>query len=205
MQRKNLLRYTSLSVPTLRTRRSVCTRCSCFSRPDLIAYSGVKPFPLHLLPRHESHLCPVRAWSRWICITKLRSGLLFRTVTKNDCVTEKPLVSAHLEECPKVFPNLCYQSIRQYIYTLRQSLLDVLMDPLRFGSHSSRQGGIYYYFSVKRKTIAEICEWAGSASTAEARAIWRHIVRLIKETQNRSPGRFMVSGEELGGCRTCGT
>jgi|ERR1700761_800235 len=56
---------------------------------------GIKPFYLHLLPKHEAHLCPFRALCSWIAASRITTGYLFRSVTKGDRVSRinRPMVT----------------------------------------------------------------------------------------------------------------
>lgn len=68
------------------------------SSMNLTVYPGCKPFTLWRLDNDEAHLCPVRAVARWIKISGITSGYLFRPIDVMDRVGNSPdkhLVRSH--------------------------------------------------------------------------------------------------------------
>ncbi|KAJ6454076.1 hypothetical protein C8R47DRAFT_1228779 [Mycena vitilis] len=129
---------------------------------------GVKPYYIHRLDNHEAHLDVFLALCDWIIVlrdSRVTPGLVFRAITKNDGVTDKPL------------------STHKYLETLRDALHEVHVGPAsfdrkRFVGSSGRLGGLEYWYKVKKKTIGEICEWAGWGKSFPARKIWSLIIRM---------------------------
>lgn len=60
---------------------------------------AIKPFVWWEMPEEYSHLCVVRAFARWITISKVTNGYLFRKIRANDRIAEEnePMVhTVHL-------------------------------------------------------------------------------------------------------------
>ena len=51
--------------------------------------SDIKPFVWYELPEEYAHVCVARAFARWIRITRLTSGYLFRKIRANDRIAEE--------------------------------------------------------------------------------------------------------------------
>lgn len=49
----------------------------------------IKPFVHHQMPLEYTHLCPVNAYARWLDVSGITEGYLFRKLDKNDRVTEE--------------------------------------------------------------------------------------------------------------------
>ncbi|KAJ3975260.1 DNA breaking-rejoining enzyme [Lentinula raphanica] len=91
------------------------------------------------------HICVVRALARWISLTNLKSGFLFRKVQGKDNLREEnaPMTS----EC--------------FLEMFRNNLLDIGVDYLPYGTHSFCRGGCQWLSVERRWPLRQICEWGG--------------------------------------------
>ncbi|KAJ6533268.1 DNA breaking-rejoining enzyme, partial [Mycena sp. CBHHK59/15] len=108
-------------------------------------YGDIKPFVLHELPKDQAYLCPVRALSAWLSVSRIATGYLFPTVTQRDQIGES---------------NRPMKSDR-FLEMFRNNLLDIGLDPYPYGTHSFRRGGCQYFASHRRWSLRRICEWGG--------------------------------------------
>lgn len=55
----------------------------------LLQHTENKPFALCELPFHMAHLCPIRAYARWVAATEMKDGYIFRRLATGDRLGEK--------------------------------------------------------------------------------------------------------------------
>ncbi|KAF9072471.1 hypothetical protein BDP27DRAFT_1261587, partial [Rhodocollybia butyracea] len=69
------------------------------------------------MPDQYAHLCVVRAYLRWILVSGITEGYVFRKMRANDCIAEEnePMTS------------------EQFLEMFRNNLVDVGVDPLPYG------------------------------------------------------------------------
>ncbi|KAH7871392.1 uncharacterized protein C8R40DRAFT_1162622 [Lentinula edodes] len=86
--------------------------------------SDIKPFVWYELPEEYQHLCVVRAFVKWILVSGLKEGYLFRKIRANDRLAEEnePMTS------------------EQFLEMFWNNLLDVGVDFVPYGTHSFRRG-----------------------------------------------------------------
>ncbi|KAJ7499117.1 DNA breaking-rejoining enzyme [Mycena latifolia] len=151
-------------------------------------FGGIKPFYLHLLPVHEAHLCPFRALCFWISASRIRTGHLFRTITKHDQVS---IVNKLM-------------STTAFLELFRNNLLDIDIDPAPYGTHSVRRGGVQYLLLFKRAGLRHICEWGGWSTDFTSTSVLRYIISVSDDVQlNRED--FLNPNRPLQlTCHTCG-
>lgn len=91
----------------------------------------------------EHHLCPVRAYLRWITIRGSAPGPFFLADKQGVLIAERPL-SYH------AFRHRFEDELRQI----------GIRNWNMYGTHSFRRGGCQFYLS-RGRTLTEICAWAG--------------------------------------------
>ncbi|KAJ3792160.1 hypothetical protein GGU11DRAFT_733158 [Lentinula aff. detonsa] len=97
------------------------------------------------MPEQYQHICVVRAFARWILISELKEGYLFRKIRANDRLAEEnePMTS------------------EQFLEMFRNNLLDIGVDFVPYGTHSFRRGGCQWLSVEHRWPLRQICEWGG--------------------------------------------
>ncbi|KAJ3901075.1 DNA breaking-rejoining enzyme [Lentinula edodes] len=97
-------------------------------------FGAIKPFIWWMMPEEYSHLCVVRAFARWIMVSDITNGYLFRKIRANDRIAEEnePMTS------------------EQFLEMFRNNLIDIGVDHIPYGTHSFRRGGCQW-LSVERR------------------------------------------------------
>ncbi|KAJ7445232.1 DNA breaking-rejoining enzyme [Mycena galericulata] len=147
---------------------------------------GIKPYWIHLLPVHLSHICPLRALCYYAALCRHTTGYLFRNINKSGQITSvnMPISSS------------------KYLKMMRQSLIDVQVDPTMFGTHCLRRGGVQYHYQ-RRVSIEKICLWGGWSTDFSISSVWRYIVAFIDENDfNRE--EFLNPNQPEAPCWSCG-
>ncbi|KAJ6631661.1 DNA breaking-rejoining enzyme [Mycena sp. CBHHK59/15] len=123
-------------------------------------YGDIKPFVLHELPEDQAYLCPVRALSAWLSVSRITTGYLFPTVTLRDQIGEstRPMKSD------------------RFLEMFRNNLLDIGLDPYPYGTHSFRRGGCQYFASHRRWSLRRICEWGGWSMEFSSLTIVKYLI-----------------------------
>ncbi|KAJ3753267.1 DNA breaking-rejoining enzyme, partial [Lentinula raphanica] len=108
-------------------------------------FGDIKPFVFWELPEEYEHICVVRALARWIALTNLKNGFLFRRIRSQNRIAEEnaPLTSEY------------------FLEMFRNNLLDIGVDYLPYGTHSFRRGGCQWLSVERRWPLRQICEWGG--------------------------------------------
>ncbi|KAJ3795806.1 hypothetical protein GGU11DRAFT_878935 [Lentinula aff. detonsa] len=108
-------------------------------------FGDIKPFVWYEMPEQYQHICVVRAFARWILISELKEGYLFRKIRANDRLAEEnePMTS------------------EQFLEMFRNNLLDIGVDFVPYGTHSFRRGGCQWLSVERRWPLRQICEWGG--------------------------------------------
>ncbi|KAJ3904865.1 hypothetical protein F5879DRAFT_800814, partial [Lentinula edodes] len=52
-------------------------------------FGDIKPFIIHEMPIQYAHLCPVRAFAKWLHFSRVKKGYLFRKIRQNDRIAEE--------------------------------------------------------------------------------------------------------------------
>ncbi|KAJ7740061.1 hypothetical protein DFH07DRAFT_965548 [Mycena maculata] len=104
----------------------------------------VPPFYLYPLPEQDAHLCPVRAYCRWLVVSGIREGPLFPKIGAGDQLMTDKNVS---------------MSSAEFLEMFRNHLIDVDIDPYPYGTHSFRRGGCQYLHRYRRWSIVEILKY----------------------------------------------
>ncbi|KAJ3927166.1 MAG: hypothetical protein NXY57DRAFT_904428 [Lentinula lateritia] len=97
------------------------------------------------MPIQYAHLCPVRAFAKWLHFSQVKKGYLFRKIQQNDQIAEenKPMTS------------------EQFLEMFRNNLIDIGTDYFPYGTHSFRRGGCQWLSVEHRWPLHQICEWGG--------------------------------------------
>ncbi|KAJ3913416.1 DNA breaking-rejoining enzyme, partial [Lentinula edodes] len=105
----------------------------------------IKPFVWYEMPEEYQHICVVRAFSRWVLLSGLTEGYLFRKIRAGDRLAEEnePMTS------------------EQFLELFRNNLLDIGVDFVPYGTHSFRRGGCQWLSVERRWPLRQICEWGG--------------------------------------------
>ncbi|TDL15193.1 hypothetical protein BD410DRAFT_778284 [Rickenella mellea] len=109
---------------------------------------GIAPF--YLYPNHaKPWMCPARAWSHWWTYMQANggfAGLVFRRRVGHDRLSEHPEDALSPEA---------------FMESFRLNLLDILVNPRPYGTHSFRRGGAQYLANMPRWPLTSICAWGG--------------------------------------------
>ncbi|KAJ3924996.1 MAG: hypothetical protein NXY57DRAFT_1051762 [Lentinula lateritia] len=83
------------------------------------------------MPIQYAHLCPVRAFAKWLHFSRVKKGYLFRKIRQNDQIAEEnePTTS------------------EQFLKMFRNNLIDIGTDYFPYGTHSFRRGGCQWFWS----------------------------------------------------------
>ncbi|KAH7879069.1 hypothetical protein EV359DRAFT_72908 [Lentinula novae-zelandiae] len=97
------------------------------------------------MPIQYAHLCPVRAFAKWLHFSRVKKGYLFRKIRQNDRIAEEnePMTS------------------EQFLEMFRNNLIDIGTDYFPYGTHSFRRGGCQWLSVERRWPLRQICEWGG--------------------------------------------
>ncbi|KAH7903450.1 hypothetical protein BJ138DRAFT_1138729 [Hygrophoropsis aurantiaca] len=136
----------------------------------------------------EAHLCPVRALTDWLIVSKLTSGYLFRKIDRNDRVMEAntPMTS------------------EQFLELFRNNLLDIKIDPYPYGTHSFRRGGCQYLHIDRRWPLRRICEWGGWSTEFTHMTIVKYLISWNDEPLEPREDFFNPDCNCVVKCYKCG-
>ncbi|KAJ3926810.1 MAG: DNA breaking-rejoining enzyme, partial [Lentinula lateritia] len=125
-------------------------------------FGAIKPFVWWEMPEEYSHLCVVRAFARWITISKVTNGYLFRKIRANDRIAEEnePMTS------------------EQFLEMFRNNLIDIGVDHVPYGTHSFRRGGCQWLSVERRWPLRQICEWGGWSQEFTHLTIVKYLISL---------------------------
>ncbi|KAJ7226358.1 hypothetical protein B0H12DRAFT_1030497 [Mycena haematopus] len=138
------------------------------SRKNAQTGVGIKPQVYHQLPLHERHLDPFIAVCFWLEASSIKTGYLFRDVSlKTDRVSTKNT----------------YMSNQKLLSILRENLLDINVDPIRFGTHCGKRGGVQWLLKEKRKPLSDVCDWVGWSADYRMNSAWRYVVGIFDELE----------------------
>ncbi|KAJ7152218.1 hypothetical protein C8R43DRAFT_886322, partial [Mycena crocata] len=125
-------------------------------------YGDIKPFYLYALPEEEQHLCPVRAYSKWVDASGIVEGYLFPKIGAGDWI------KADGPGGPMVGPY--------FLEIFRNHLLDIGVDPYPYGTHSFRRGGCQYLHIYRRWPMRQICDWGGWSIEFSSLTIVKYLI-----------------------------
>ncbi|KAJ3768186.1 DNA breaking-rejoining enzyme, partial [Lentinula raphanica] len=125
-------------------------------------FGDIKPFVFWELPEDYEHICVVRAFARWISLTNLKNGFLFRKIRSGNRLAEDnvPMVMFLTSDQSYILLN-CLQPSEQFLEMFRNNLLDIGVDYVPYGTHSFRRGGCQWLSVERRWPLRQICEWGG--------------------------------------------
>ncbi|KJA12689.1 hypothetical protein HYPSUDRAFT_152300, partial [Hypholoma sublateritium FD-334 SS-4] len=142
-----------------------------------------------LLPKEQSHLCPVRALAHWIRDSKITSGFIFRRMASKDR--------------PSADENTSLTS-EQFLEMFRNNLLDIDIDPTPYGTHSFRRGGCQYLSSERRWTLRRICEWGGWSAEFSNLTIVKYLISWNDDPTERREDFLNPNRAPALKCFACG-
>ncbi|KAJ3926529.1 MAG: hypothetical protein NXY57DRAFT_966429 [Lentinula lateritia] len=87
-------------------------------------FGDIKPFVWYEMPEEYQHICVVQAFVKWILISGLTEGYLFRKIRANDRLAEENE------------PMVCFETSEQFLEMFRNNLLDIGVDFVPYGTHS---------------------------------------------------------------------
>ncbi|KAF9014432.1 hypothetical protein BDZ89DRAFT_962869 [Hymenopellis radicata] len=123
-------------------------------------FGEIKPFIVRLFPHYLAHLCPVRAVSRWLKHSGIKTGYLFRKVNRD----HEPIV-------------LQNSRMRRSWGFFRRNLIDIDIDtPYSFGTHSFRRGGCQWLSVYMRWPLRQICEYGGWSTEFSHLTIVKYLI-----------------------------
>ncbi|KAJ7231695.1 DNA breaking-rejoining enzyme, partial [Mycena haematopus] len=125
---------------------------------------GLRPYTLHLLPDYLAHLDPLRALVYYVNACGITTGFLFRNLNSMGQIT---LVEKHI-------------TTRKYLGILQRHFMDIGVDPVGFGTHLLRRGGVQYHLK-RGVNIPSICLWGGWSLDFSLSSVWRYIASLVDE------------------------
>ncbi|KAH9842309.1 uncharacterized protein C8Q71DRAFT_852879 [Rhodofomes roseus] len=148
-------------------------------------YGGIAPFPLY--PNQEQPwLCPVRAFAKWwqLCgeMNIERTGYIFRKRVGRDGSNDN------------------------FVQCFRNNLVDILIDPRPYGTHSFRRGGWCQYLAmVKRWPIRDICTWGGWAENFDnPSTIFKYLMSWVDTPLLERKDYFNPKRATADTCHQCG-
>ncbi|KAJ3746987.1 hypothetical protein EV360DRAFT_57123, partial [Lentinula raphanica] len=114
-------------------------------------FGDIKPFVFWELPEEYEHICVVCALAKWISLTDLKNGFLYRRVRSRNRLAE--------ENAPMLlnYP----QTLENFLEMFQNNLLDIGVDYVPYGTHSFCRGGCQWLSVKRRWPLRQICEWGG--------------------------------------------
>ncbi|KAJ3551648.1 hypothetical protein NP233_g13041 [Leucocoprinus birnbaumii] len=151
-------------------------------------HGDIKPFILHEMPKDMMHLCPIRAFARWVNATNTNEGFIFRRIASGDRLGEGSLS----------------MTAEAFLEMFRMNLLDIGVDPAPYGTDSFRRGGCQWMSVHLRKPWRDICEWGGWSTDLSYLTIVKYLISGSDEPTERRENYFNF--EKLVGehCTYCG-
>ncbi|KAF8128265.1 DNA breaking-rejoining enzyme [Boletus edulis] len=149
-------------------------------------YGGIEPFVLYPLHEKEIHLCPVRAYAKWVKHSGINSGYIFRRITHGRLHVEKPLIAA------------------EFLELFRLNLCDIRINPDPYGTHSFRRGGCQYLHLERRWPIRLICEWGGWSKEFTNLTIVKYLISSSDASTVRREHFFKPDLRPATHCPHCG-
>ncbi|KDR83109.1 hypothetical protein GALMADRAFT_57463, partial [Galerina marginata CBS 339.88] len=140
------------------------------------------------LPEEEAHLCPLRAIARWMKISGITSGYMFRRMASGDRPRE--------DDTPL--------TTEKFLEMFRNNLLDVKIDTPAYGTHSFRRGGCQYLASERRWPLRRICEWGGWSSEFSNLTIVRYLISWNDNPTEQRDEYFNPNRTPTKKCYQCG-
>ncbi|KAJ7771282.1 hypothetical protein DFH07DRAFT_734691, partial [Mycena maculata] len=141
------------------------------------------------LPEQDAHLCPVRAYCRWLVVSGIWEGPLFPKIGAGDQLMTDKNVS---------------MSSAEFLEMFRNHLIDVDIDPYPYGTHSFRRGGCQYLHRYRRWSIMEICEWGGWSPEFSSLTIVKYLISYNDSPRTRRQDFFNPNRVLHLKCMYCG-
>jgi hypothetical protein len=110
----------------------------------VVSFPEIPLFVLHTMPKEMAHLCPVRAYTDWLAVSEINEGYIFCKMTSDDRISQanEPMVHILSTALPTFICHL--QTSEYFLEMFCNNLLDIGLDPIPYGTHSFRQGGVQW-------------------------------------------------------------
>ncbi|KAJ3760308.1 DNA breaking-rejoining enzyme [Lentinula raphanica] len=150
-------------------------------------FGDIKPFVFWKMPEEYIHLCVVDAYARWIVISGLTSGFLFRKIRANDRIADEnePMTS------------------EKFLEMFRNNLVDIKLDHFPYGTHSFRRGGCQWLSVVRRWPLRQICEWGGWSKEFTHLTIVKYLISWNDNPTVDRDDFFNMNRAPTVACPTC--
>ncbi|KAJ3846075.1 hypothetical protein EV368DRAFT_53243, partial [Lentinula lateritia] len=138
-------------------------------------------------PEEYQHLCVVWAFVKWILVSGLKEGYLFRKIRANDRLAEEnePMTS------------------EQFLEMFRNNLLDIGVDFVPYGTHSFRRGGCQWLSVERRWPLRQICEWGGWSQEFTHLTIVKYLISWNDNPHVDRDDFFNMNHAPTTACPTC--
>ncbi|KAJ4497487.1 hypothetical protein C8R41DRAFT_894648 [Lentinula lateritia] len=139
------------------------------------------------MPEEYQHICVVQAYARWVRITGLKEGYLFRKIRANDHLAEEnePMTSD------------------QFLEMFRNNLLDIGLDFIPYRTHSFRRGGCQWLSVERRWPLHQICEWGGWSQEFTHLTIVKYLISWNDNPHVDRDDFFNMDRAPTAVCPTC--
>ncbi|KAJ3851515.1 DNA breaking-rejoining enzyme [Lentinula lateritia] len=150
-------------------------------------FGDIKPFVWYEMPEEYQHICVVQAFVKWILISGLTEGYLFRKIRANDRLAEEnePMTS------------------EQFLEMFRNNLLDIGVDFVPYGTHSFRRGGCQWLSVERRWPLRQICEWGGWSQEFTHLTIMKYLISWNDNPHVDRDDFFNMNRAPTTVCPTC--
>ncbi|KAJ3822043.1 DNA breaking-rejoining enzyme [Lentinula raphanica] len=119
-------------------------------------FGDIKPFVWYSMPYNLRHICIVSSFARWITVSGLSEGFMFRKVRSGDSLAEgnEPMAISSIT-------LTLHKTSEYFLEMFRNNLVDIGVDFVPYGTHSFRRGGCQWLSVERRWPLRQICEWGG--------------------------------------------
>jgi hypothetical protein len=151
----------------------------------------VEPFYLYRNTA-EPHLCPVRSFLKWLALSNIRNGYLFRFIGRNghiDYTENRGLDS-------KGFSDY----FERVLHVIKMTDDEVHC----YGSHSLRRGGTQYLFYVRRWPLPRVLRYGGWSKDLDNKTIVSYITAEMDDEGLPRAQYFVPTLTDAYICSHCG-
>ncbi|KAH8981834.1 DNA breaking-rejoining enzyme [Lactarius hatsudake] len=154
-------------------------------------FGHIKPFVLHKLPKPMAHLCPVRAYAKWIKALRIKKGYMFQQPADGACALPRK------SGCPS-------RTAECFLEMFRNNLIDIGVDPVAYSTHSFRRGGCQWLASDLRWPLRWICEWGGWSTEFTHLTIVKYLISWNDDPSQNREDFFDLNRAPALKCFACG-
>jgi len=172
-----------------------------------IGLLGILPFVLYF-DRENPWLDVPTLLLEWLEISQIRSGYIFRPFNAYDQpVTKKNVTLVSISPAKRITAHIPTKILQQqgvFLADFRTNLAEIDLDPLLFGGHSFRRGGVQYFSDILRWPLRKLCSWGGWSLDFDNFTIIRYLLGKNDEPLY-SREQFLDPEPKLGTkCTGCG-